>query len=348
QAYDEMFMQYALSLAEKGWGNTEINPLVGAVVAKNNRIIGQGFHRKLGEAHAEVCALTEAGDQAHGATLYVNLEPCCCAGRTPPCVEAILRAQIKRVVIGIIDPNPEVNGNGIQFLKKHNIDVTSDVLADQAQQLNKWYEKYITKKIPYIIVKIALSKDKKISGFQGKYITSEQSQRFVHSLRSRVSAVLIGINTLLEDNPYLTDRLVGRHNPTRIVIDPHLKISLESHFLRRDSRRVIITHRNSDSKKISELESLGAEFIFLEGRYYLLSVLMRKLGTLNIASILVEGGGKIFSQFLGENLYDELYLVIAQKKVNKGKKFDIDDTLLKDVTPDKIGEDLLYHVYRHH
>lgn len=341
-------MQYALSLAEKGWGNTEINPLVGAVVVKNNRIIGQGFHRKLGEAHAEVCALTEAGDRAQGAHLYVNLEPCCCAGRTPPCVEAIQKAKIKRVVIGMIDPNPAVNGSGIQFLKKQNIEVTLNVLAEQAQQLNRWYEKYITKKIPYVIVKIATSKDKKISGFLGKYITSEPSRRFVHSLRGQVSAVLVGINTVLADNPYLTDRLVGRRNPTRIVVDPHLKISLESHFLKPDSRRIIITHRNSDSKKIRNLEAGGAEFIFLEGRYYLLSVLMRKLGALNIASLLVEGGGSIFSQFLSENLYDELYIFIAPQVVDKGEKLDIDETLLKDVTPEKIGEDLLYHVYRHH
>jgi len=345
--YDEMFMQYALSLAKEGWGKTGVNPLVGAVVVKDNKIVGQGFHRKIGEAHAEVCALINAGNKAADATLYVNLEPCCCVGRTPPCVEAICKAMLKRVVVGMIDPNPAVNGKGIEFLKQHNIDITINVLAEQVHQLNKWYEKYITKKIPYIIVKIAASGDRKISGFQEKYITSESARRFVHSLRSQVSGVLVGINTVLEDNPYLTDRLVGRNNPTRIVIDPHLRIPLESNFLKPGSRRIIITQRNSDSKKIEQLNALGVEFLFLEGTYYLLSVLMRRLGTLNIASVLVEGGGKIFTQFLSEKLYDELYLFIAPKIIGNGNEIDVDKNLLNTIKPEKIGEDLLYHVYRH-
>ncbi len=342
-------MQMAIALAQKGWGKTGINPLVGAVVVKDNKIVGRGYHRKIGEAHAEVCALADAGERAEGATLYVNLEPCCCFGYTPPCVEALHRAQIKRVVIGMIDPNPTVNGNGVEFLKQHNIKVTLGVLSREAKKLNLWYNKYITTKIPYVIVKIATSKDGKISGFKGKYITSEPSRRFVHSLRSQVSAVLIGVNTILTDNPYLTDRFVGRNNPARVVIDPHLKIPLESNFLKPDSRKIIITSRANDPRKIEKLIALGAEILLFEGEHSALLDIIQKLGSLNIASILVEGGGKVFSQFFNEHSYDELYLFIAPREIGKGITLAeniMTEILSKDVKPSKIGEDLLHHVYR--
>ncbi len=346
---DEMYMQKALALARKGLGKTGTNPLVGAVLVKNNRIIGQGFHRKIGEAHAEVCALTEAGSKAQGATLYANLEPCCCIGHTPPCVEAICNAKIKRVVMSMIDPNPAVNGQGIEYLKQHNVDVTLNVLSEQAEFLNKWYKKYITTRMPYIILKIALSKNGHISGYQEKYMTSESSRRRVHALRSKVSAVLVGINTLLSDNPYLTDRLVGRSNPTRVVIDPHLKTSHALNFLKPDSRRIIITNRSNDHQKIEELKKTGSEFIFLSGRYYPIETIVKKLASAHIGSILVEGGALVFSEFFSKKLYDELYIFIAPKMVDKGIK--ISDEISKEVKlenlePEKVGEDLLYHVYR--
>ncbi len=345
--YDEMFMQYTLSLAKKGWGKTGINPLVGAIVVKNFQIIGQGFHRKIGEAHAEVNALIDAGYCAKDATLYVNLEPCCCTGRTPPCVKAICDAQIKKVVIGMIDPNPVVNGKGIEYLKKNKIEISLNILEREARLINLWYEKYITKKIPYIMLKIAVSEDMKISGFKEKYITSEPSRRFVHSLRSQVSAILVGINTVLTDNPYLTDRLVNRNNPARVVIDPHLKMPLTANFLIPDSRRIIITNQASDPEKIKTLTESGVEFIFLEGYHYPLSTVLENLGATNIGSILVEGGGQIFTQFLEKQLYDELYCFMAPKKIAKGQKINFDENLLKDLKPLKSGKDLLYHVYRH-
>jgi diaminohydroxyphosphoribosylaminopyrimidine deaminase/5-amino-6-(5-phosphoribosylamino)uracil reductase len=346
QNYDEFFMQYAIMLAQKGWGRTGINPLVGATVVKNNRIVGQGYHRMIGEAHAEVCALLDAGTRAQEATLYVNLEPCCCTGRTPPCVEAIYRNRIKRVVIGTIDPNPAVNGKGIKFLQNHNIDITHGILAEQASQLNAWYKKYITQKIPYIILKIAMSENGQISGFSGKYITSAASLRYVHSLRSRACAVLVGINTVLTDNPYLTDRLLGRRNPTRIVIDPHLKIPRESNFLKPDARRIIITRQNSDENKIKSLTDVGIEFLFFEQEHFLLTTILQKLGALHIGSILVEGGGQVFTQFFDEQLYDELYVFVAPRTIRKGLKINIDSNVLKEIQPVKIGEDILYHVYR--
>lgn len=344
--YDEMFMQYAISLAHKGWGRTGVNPLVGAIVVKNNRIVGQGYHRKIGEAHAEVCALIAAGNRAKDATLYVNLEPCCCTGRTPPCVKAIYDARIKRVVIGSVDPNPAVNSKGIEFLRQHNIEITLDVSTEQANQLNFWYKKYITKKIPYVILKIAASNDRKISGFKSKYITSESSRRLVHSLRSQVNAVLVGINTVLADNPYLTDRLVGRNNPARVVIDPHLRIPLEANFLKADSRRIIITNHNNDKRKIEKLANTGVEFIFFEEEHYPISKILQRLAALDIGSVLIEGGGQIFSQFLSKKIYDELYFFVAPLRSRKGLEIQVGENLFKDSEPLKIGEDLLYHVYR--
>ncbi len=349
--YDELFMQRAISLARKGWGRTDINPLVGAVVVKDNRIIGQGFHRKMGEAHAEICALVDAGTRAHNATLYVNLEPCCCAGRTPPCVEAIIDAQIKRVVIGMIDPNPAVNGMGVEILKGHNIAITLHILEQEAKGLNMWYEKYITTRVPYIIVKVATSKDGKISKFKNKYITSESSRRFVHSLRSQVSAVLVGINTVVTDNPYLTDRFVGRNNPARVVIDPHLKIPLKSNFLQPGSRKIIVTSRENDPGKIEQLIAYGAEIILFEGELFKTEHIIQRLGRLNIASVLVEGGGEIFSQFYDERLYDEFYLFMAPRETGEGLALAdniLNEVCSKDLTPVKIEEDLLYHVYRNH
>ncbi|HEC77608.1 MAG TPA: bifunctional diaminohydroxyphosphoribosylaminopyrimidine deaminase/5-amino-6-(5-phosphoribosylamino)uracil reductase RibD [candidate division WOR-3 bacterium] len=348
--YDIMFMQRAVSLAKKGGGRTSINPLVGAVITKNNRIVGTGFHRRRGEAHAEVVALTDAGARAKNATLYVNLEPCCSTGHTPPCVHAICRAGIKRVVIGMIDPNPAVNGKGMEFLKKNNIKVTTNVLSAAAEEINRIYKKFITTKTPYVILKIAVSEDGKLSGYKGKYITSEPSRRWVHSLRSRVGAVLVGINTVLADDPLLTDRLVGRNNPARVVIDPHLRIPLNANFLKPGVKRFIITDSGNEPDKIKRLTEAGVNFIYLEGKEYSLKTILKRLTEAGINSILVEGGGKIFAQFFNEALYDEIFLFMAPHRIEKG--LSISENLLQYVLSnyrkkEKSGEDLLYHVYRH-
>ncbi|KPJ74090.1 hypothetical protein AMJ52_02035, partial [candidate division TA06 bacterium DG_78] len=211
---------------------------------------------------------------------------------------------------------------------------------------NAWYKKYIVQKIPYIILKIAMSENGKISGFSEKYITSTASLRYVHSLRSRACAVLVGINTVLSDNPYLTDRLLGRRNPTRIVIDPHLKVPLESNFLKPDARRIIITQQNSDKNKIKSLTDAGIEFLLLEGEHFLLTTILQKLGAFHIGSVLIEGGGQVFTKFFDEQLYDELYVFVAPKTINKGLEINIDSNVLKGIQPIKIGEDILYHVYR--
>uniref|UniRef100_A0A7V0Z4Y7 Riboflavin biosynthesis protein RibD n=1 Tax=candidate division WOR-3 bacterium TaxID=2052148 RepID=A0A7V0Z4Y7_UNCW3 len=346
RGFDQRFMAEALALAKRGWGRTSINPLVGAVIVKDNKIIGRGFHRKIGEAHAETIALIEAGSNAEGATLYVNLEPCTCKGRTPPCVDAIINAKIKRVVIGIQDPNPLVNGNGIKTLIENNIDVTIDVLKRDAEELNRFYIKYITTKIPYIIVKIATSQDGRISGFPQKYITSETSRRYVHSLRSQVDGVLVGINTIIMDDPFLTDRLVGRHNPARIVIDPHLKIPMTANFLKDNARRIIITSEKNNLKKIKSLQDARVELIFISGDYYPIRNIFEVIGNAGIGSVLVEGGGIIFSQILGRKFYDELYIFVAPKRIEKGIDFLAENGIdINQMTGENIGEDRLY-VYR--
>jgi diaminohydroxyphosphoribosylaminopyrimidine deaminase/5-amino-6-(5-phosphoribosylamino)uracil reductase len=341
-----MYMQYALTLAIKSNGQTGVNPLVGAVVMKNGRMVGQGFHRKIGEAHAEIVALAGAGQHARDADLYVNLEPCCTHGYTPPCVDAIIAAGIKRVFVGENDPNPAVNGKSMETLRKHNIEVRS--LPLPSTNINLWYRKYITTKIPYVILKIALTENMRISGFRNRYVTSEPSRRYVHALRSQVGAVLIGIKTVFSDDPYLTDRLVGRRNPARIIIDPHLKIPLKAHVLAPDARRIVFTGANSDQRKIEELKKSGVESILIEGDNYTTRELLKRIGSMKIGSILVEGGGHTFNRFLQENTYDDLYAFVAPVAVDKGIEIPLVKTIIEREKPERIGEDMLYHVYRDH
>ncbi len=341
--YDMRFMAEALALAKKGWGKVAVNPLVGAVVVKNNRIVGRGFHRRIGEAHAEVTALLEAGRRAEGGVLYVNLEPCPCTGRTPPCVEAILKAKIGRVVVGMYDPNPQVNKNGIKFLLDHRISVSVGILERESRELNRFYTKYITKKIPYIVLKIAVSRDGRISGYVPKYITSEKSRRFVHSLRSQVDAVLVGINTVIADNPYLTDRLVSRSSPTRVVIDPHLRIPMTASVLRGDARCIIVTSEIENQKKIRSLQNAGVEIVSMTGDYYPLNTILEILSGLGIGSIMVEGGGIVFTQFLGRKMYDELYVFVAPQTVATGSDFLKENSIdLNSMQMFTLGEDKLY------
>lgn len=343
--YHKMYMQFAMTLAEKGWGQTGINPLVGAVIVKNGRILGTGFHRRIGEAHAEVVAIAEAGVNAEGADLYVNLEPCCTHGKTPPCVDAIIKAGIKRVFIAETDPNPPVNGKSLEILHKNNIQVTR-LPPGTSPDINIWYRKFITTRIPYVSLKIAFTSNFRISGFDSKYVTSETARRYVHALRSRVGAVLVGINTVLTDDPLLTDRLIGRHNPTRIILDPEMKIPLDAKVLAPDARRIVFVQPNIDPDKTSRLQESGVELVRLESNHNASAELLRKIGVLKIGSILVEGGGKTFNQFLQEETYDEIYIFVAPTKVDSGIEIPLARTIIEKNASERVGEDLLYHVYR--
>ncbi len=351
--YDEYYMREALALAKQGWGRTGINPLVGAVVVNRGRIVGRGFHRQIGEAHAETIALLEAGPRARGATLYVNLEPCCVCGRTPPCVDTISHSGIKDISVAMTDPNPLVNGRGIEALKTRRITVRIGLLADEAAAFNQAYRKYITQKIPYIIIKIAATRDGIITPQpgRGRYITGDPARRWAHCLRGRVDAVLVGIRTLLADDPLLTDRLVGRHDPARIVIDPHLKIPANAQFLNPGSRRIIITSRRSDPQKIKRLQEAGAEIVPFDGDYFPLKKVIRTLAEIGIGSLLIEGGAIVFAQAFSEDIYDELYLFESAVTYGTGLRLNDEIERIKTM-PNReastLGEDTAYHVYRNH
>jgi diaminohydroxyphosphoribosylaminopyrimidine deaminase / 5-amino-6-(5-phosphoribosylamino)uracil reductase len=302
---NEFYINECIKLAKKGAGYVSPNPLVGCVILKNGKIIGEGYHKKYGGPHAEVNAINNAKKKKHNlknSTLYVNLEPCSHYGKTPPCIELIIKEKISKVVIGIKDPNPEVNGKGIRLLKKAGIKVEYGILKNKCDELNRFFIKYITKKIPYVTLKIAQSFDGKIAlnNNKSKYITCNESLKFVHKLRSVYDAVLIGKNTALIDDPSLTVRLVKGRNPYRIVIDKnsklpeHLKI-----FTDKNSDKTIIIN-SPKNKKISLINILKA------------------LYKLNITSILVEGGANIFSQFAEKNLFDDIYFVIAPKIIGDG------------------------------
>ncbi|MDH4211089.1 MAG: bifunctional diaminohydroxyphosphoribosylaminopyrimidine deaminase/5-amino-6-(5-phosphoribosylamino)uracil reductase RibD [candidate division WOR-3 bacterium] len=344
--YDRMYMQHAMTLASKGWGQTGINPLVGALVVKDGNIVGRGFHRRIGEAHAEVVAITEAGANTRGADLYVNLEPCCTQGYTPPCVDAIIKAGIKRVFIAETDPNPAVDGKSVEILRSKNIPVACLAPSAHSLDLNLWYRKYIKTRTPYVTLKIAYTKNFRISGFNGKYVTSEPSRRYVHALRNRVGAVLVGINTVLTDNPFLTDRLVGRHNPARIILDPDLKIPLNANVLAPNARRIVFAKVDTDRTKAGELQKLGIEMVHLDGNKHPTADLLRKIGMLKIGSMLVEGGGETFTNFLQEKTYDDLYVFVAPVTVSKGIEVPLAGKIIEKKKSELIGEDQLYHVYR--
>lgn len=341
-----MYMQYACSLAARGAGQTGTNPLVGAVVVKQGRIVGQGYHRKIGEAHAEVVALCQAGRRSRGADLYVNLEPCCTHGHTRPCIDTVLASGVRRVFIAERDPNPAVNGRSVEMLRRYDIDVTSLELPATARRLNRPYRKYITTMMPYVILKIAFTRNMKISGYPGKYVTSEPARRYVHALRGRTGAVLVGVNTVLADDPYLTDRLAAHRRPARIIVDPRLRTPVTANVLTAGARRIIFCGPECDPDKTARLRTMGVEVVPLATGHFSTAELLRLIGTLKIGAVIVEGGAATFTHFIEEDTYDELYAFVAPVTVRTGIEVPKASTLIEGGSAEQIGEDLLYHVYR--
>ncbi|MEO8400117.1 MAG: bifunctional diaminohydroxyphosphoribosylaminopyrimidine deaminase/5-amino-6-(5-phosphoribosylamino)uracil reductase RibD, partial [Ignavibacteriaceae bacterium] len=246
---DESYIKLAIEIAKKGMGNVSPNPLVGCVIIKNDRIIGAGYHQKFGESHAEINAINNSKENLEGSTLYINLEPCSHYGKTPPCVDKILEAKIKKVVIGTLDMNPLVSGNGVKKLKSVGIDVKVGVLENECINLNKFFFKFITKKTPYVTLKAAQTLDGKIADKSGesKWISSLSSRRFVHEFRSKYDAVLVGTKTIIKDNPSLTVRLIEGRNPKRIIIDTDLSLknSLKIFKDNKDKNLLVITSKSS-------------------------------------------------------------------------------------------------------
>ena len=321
---EEQFMKRAIELAKQGAGWTAPNPLVGAVVVKNGRVIGEGYHRKYGELHAERNALAACTEDPAGATLYVTLEPCCHYGKTPPCTEIIIEKKIAKVVIGSRDPNPKVAGKGARILREHGIEVVEDYMREACDALNPVFFHYITTKTPYVVLKFAMTLDGKIATRTGasKWITGEAARNHVHQLRGRYAGILAGIGTVLADDPMLNCRIDGAHQPLRIILDSHLRIPMGSRLVRSAKEYPLlivcnesIRDREEGASRIQKLEEAGAKVWTLPEKngHPDLNVLMQRLGEEKIDSVLIEGGGTVNEAALKAHIVHHVYAYIAPK-----------------------------------
>ncbi len=317
---DEHWMRRVLRLAEKGRGRTSPNPMVGAILLKDSKVVGEGYHAKAGEAHAEIVALQRAGEEGRGATLYLNLEPCAHYGKTPPCAPRVVEGGVRRVVIGMEDPNPLVKGKGIEMLREAGLDVEVGILEKECRRLNEAFCKFILQRVPFVILKVAATLDGKIATRNGdsKWISGEASRRLVHRLRDQVDGVLVGIGTVLRDNPLLTARIRGGRDPYRIVLDSRLRIPEEAKVIGTSPSKAIIAATELASReKIEKLEKRGVRILILdskEGRVDLKASLSR-LGEIGMMSLLVEGGSRINGSFLDEGLIDKLLLFFSPRLI---------------------------------
>ncbi len=325
---DTEYMNQALELAERGVGKTNPNPLVGAVIVKNGRLIGKGWHEAYGQAHAEVNAVRDAeaanpGDNPDeglkDACLYVNLEPCCHFGKTPPCTELLIEKGIRRVVIGTLDPNPKVAGKGVQRLREAGIEVQVGVLAQESRKLNEVFLHFMQKQRPFVVLKGAMSLDGKIAAPSGesRWITEEAARRDVQELRNRYAAIMVGVGTVIMDDPELTCRLEGGRNPKRIILDSSLRIPLGSRVLKDQERNpaLIACTETALPEKARQLEEAGAELLYCRSinRQIDLSDLMAKLGNMAVDSVLLEGGATVNDSAVTQRLVDKIVLYMAPK-----------------------------------
>ena len=321
---DEQILKKVLKLAQKGSGNVSPNPLVGSIIVKNGEIIGKGYHKCFGKAHAEIVALKNAGEQAKEATLYVNLEPCCHHGKTPPCTDAIIRAGIKKVVVGMVDPNPLVNQGGIEILRKYGIEVVTGVEEQACLNLNRAFVKYIQKGLPYVTLKIAQTIDGRIATKTGHshWISSFKSRVEAHRIRRDNDAIIVGIETVKADDPQLTVRHLRGANPFRIVLDSHLHIPLHSKLLTDEFvSKTIVATIEKDSPVFDTIKQTGAHVWTIEKNsdgQISLPHLLEKIGHARMSSVMVEGGAKVITSFLKEKLADRVVFVIAPKILGSG------------------------------
>nr|WP_231549451.1 MULTISPECIES: bifunctional diaminohydroxyphosphoribosylaminopyrimidine deaminase/5-amino-6-(5-phosphoribosylamino)uracil reductase RibD [Carnobacterium] len=356
-----MYMRMALDLARKGKGWTTPNPLVGAIIVKGGRVIGQGYHQKYGQPHAEVNAIASAKEDVTGATLYVTLEPCSHFGKTPPCSDLLIDKNIKRVVVGTLDPNPLVAGKGIERLRSNGIEVVTGVLEEESQKLNEIFIKYIVTKEPFVVMKNAMSLDGKIATVTGEsqWISGESSRKQVHSLRHELAGIMVGIETIIKDDPQLTSRTLNSRNPIRIVVDSQLRIPIASKVLTQQdkAKTIVATTRRANKEKLDTLKQMDIEVLVTKekGGRVDLKELMKLLGAKGIDSILLEGGANLNFSALEEGIVDKIQSYIAPKIIG-GKEaktavegagvhslknaFQIDR-----MTPVMVGEDLFVEGY---
>jgi len=315
---DEFYMQRAIELAKRGEGFVSPNPLVGAVIVKDGKIIGEGWHERCGELHAERNALKNCKEPTQGSTIYVTLEPCCHYGRTPPCTKAIIEAKISRVVIGSRDPNPLVSGKGAEILRKAGIEVIEDFMRDECDKLNPIFFRYITTKLPYVSLKYAMTADGKIATYSGKskWITNEFSRNDVHRLRKKHRAIMVGIGTVLTDNPMLNCRIENGRNPIRIVCDSKLRIPLDCNICKTANEiSTLVVSAIENPEKQSELEKMGVKTLILPDKNGKVDLkkLMQYLGEKSIDSVLIEGGGTLAYSALQSKIVSHIYSYIAPK-----------------------------------
>lgn len=357
---DIRYMRLAMELAEQGRGWTNPNPVVGAVIVKEGKIIGQGFHERYGELHAERNAIADCrkrGENPKGAVIYVTLEPCCHHGKTPPCTDAILEAGIRRVVVGAKDTNPLVGGKGIALLREHGVEVTEGVLEEECRKQNRIFFHYIEKKTPYVVMKYAMTLDGKIATVSGKskWITGEKSREHVHNLRHEMMGIMVGVGTVLADDPSLNCRLPEKKNPIRIICDTRLKTPLESQIVKTaNMQRTILATCESDMGKQQKYKAAGCEMIEVPEKdgHLDLKVLMKELGNCGIDSILLEGGGTLNDSALRSGIVNEVHAYIAPKLfggasaktpvMGAGVEHPADAFSIKNVRLEQVGDDILF------
>ena len=360
----EKFMKAALGFARKGLGKTSPNPAVGAVIARRGQVVAAGFHRKAGGAHAEVEALNQLrGKARRGDTLYVTLEPCNHFGRTPPCTQAILEKGIRKVVVGMRDPNPHVTGGGCDYLSGQGVEVVTGVLEEECRRLNEWFVTYVTKGRPFVIAKTALTLDGWTATSTGhsRWVTNERSREWVHRLRHQVDGILVGVGTVMADDPLLNTRLKkGRgKDPVRIIVDTHLRIPVNARVLAHphESETLIAVSEDVPSRRIERLRTKGISFLVCpkkEGRIDLIA-LMDMLGKRSITSVLLEGGATLMGAMIREKLVDKFCIFKAPKilggsdgrpmALGQGPSKMDQSIPLKDIRIKRFGDDLLITGY---
>jgi len=359
----EKLMKRAIRLAKKGCGRTSPNPMVGAVIFNKGDIVGEGYHKRAGEAHGEINAIRAAGERSRGADLYINLEPCSHFGKTPPCADAVIDAGIKRVFIAMKDPNPKVAGEGIRRLKEAGVEVNVGILEREAVRLNEAFIKHVTTGMPFVTLKAAATLDGKIATRTGdsKWITGEASRRHVHRMRDSIDAILVGIRTVERDDPSLTTRLGKRQgkDPIRVILDEELRISPSARVIcgNSEAELIIATTERAPEDRIKKLEEAGAKVLIFDSSSGLIPFrqLMKSLGKMDINSVLIEGGSEVHASALREGIIDKVALFYAPKILGgvnsigvvggKGAKHLSDAIMVEGLTTRHMGEDILVEGY---
>ncbi|HTY20256.1 MAG TPA: bifunctional diaminohydroxyphosphoribosylaminopyrimidine deaminase/5-amino-6-(5-phosphoribosylamino)uracil reductase RibD [Geobacteraceae bacterium] len=357
--FHEKMMRRALVLARKGVGRTSPNPAVGCVIVRNGSIVGEGWHRKAGTPHAEIHALSMAGELSRGADIYVTLEPCSHFGKTPPCADTLIEAGVGRVFAGMVDPNPQVSGSGMEKLRSAGIDAIAGLLENECRTVNEPFIKHVTTGLPFVVLKSALTMDGKSATASGdaRWITSERSRHYVHRIRSQVDAIMVGVGTVIADDPELTCRIAGGRDPLRVVVDSMLRISPAARILNLKSEaRTLVATITGDKGKAAAIRERGAEVLLCrgkDGRVDLQDMLVR-LGRMNVQSLLLEGGSTLAGEALRLGLIDKALLFYAPKLVGgegpglfAGMGIErMDDAIrLKDVRFRRFAEDIMIEGY---